>query len=185
MSRRRLVLLFWVVLALSVLNYAIMAVWSLPALQNMAGGLLPFDLRTEGYSHDEAIALLDALGDRGAAFYLDVQHKLDITYPVLTGLVLGLAIFLLAPMSWGGWRWGMSAVAIPGPIFDFLENAAVANLLTATNHDVSPAMVETANQYTSLKLMTISAATVLVLALLVIWIARKVLVWRKQGTQGG
>lgn len=179
MSRRRLIQLFWGVLALSMINYAVMAIWSLAALENMAAGLLPFDLRTEGYSHADAVALVSALGDRGAEFYLNVQHRLDLTYPMLTGLALGLAIFLLSPPAWGAWRWALAAVSVPGPIFDFFENAAVARLLTTGTGQISPAMVETANQYTSLKLLTISAAMLLVLTLLVFWIARKVLARRK------
>lgn len=164
---------FWILFALTLANYFVMLFWSLPALQSMAGGELAFDLRLTGYSFEEAKTLLAALGIEGAEFYSNIQHKLDFTYPLLLALTLGLSILLLTPSKWGIWRYVLAAIAIPGAVFDFLENAAVSSMLELGPEGINAQLVSTANQHTLLKGQFTTAAMLVVLTLLGLWGWRK------------
>ena len=53
-------------LVLSVALWAALSFVTVPHLQQLAGGLPPFDARLRGYGYEEARALLLALGARGA-----------------------------------------------------------------------------------------------------------------------
>ena len=160
---------FWFLFAVALAVYATMLVWTLPAITAAAGGLAPFDLRPSGYSFDDAKAFLTALSPEGKALYLNVQHKLDAAYPALLAATLFFAIAALTPKGWGGWRWVLALTAIPGALFDYLENAAVTVMLTVGADGLTPDMAATANRWTTWKSgMTTIAMTVL-LILLAAW----------------
>jgi hypothetical protein len=130
---------FWAVVAATLAVYAAMVLWSIPRIEAAAGGLPVFDLRPGGYGFDEARAFLTALSAEGRDFYLRVQHRLDLIYPPLMALATGWALLLLAP---GGGAWRLVAlVPLPGMVFDWLENAAVARMLTAGPEALTEAMV--------------------------------------------
>ena len=74
MTRRAVMALFAATIGL----YLVMLLWSLPKIAAEAGGLTPFDMRPGGYSLAEARAFLAALSPEGTAFYLGVQHRLDM-----------------------------------------------------------------------------------------------------------
>ena len=57
------------------------------------------------------------------------QQRLDIAYPALLAATLVMAILLLSPAGLGRWRWLLAATALPGMVFDYLENASVAAML--------------------------------------------------------
>ncbi len=57
-------------------------------MQDMAGGLPPFDLRPQGYDLDAALAYLVALPPEGVALYLGPIAQLDTAFPILMGLTL-------------------------------------------------------------------------------------------------
>ena len=67
--------------------YAAMLLWTLPAITEAAGGLMPFDMRPFGYTHTEAVNFLAALTPEGLSLYLGPQAWLDRAYPALLGLV--------------------------------------------------------------------------------------------------
>jgi hypothetical protein len=67
--------------AISIGLLLVMVLGTLPHLQQTADGLVPFDMRPNGYTLDEAQALLGALGAAGRDFYLNVQLRLDSFYP--------------------------------------------------------------------------------------------------------
>jgi len=153
-------LIFWLMFALMLGVYLVMALWSIPKIVADAGGLLAFDLRPTGYSFDEASAFLAALSDEGRAFYLNVQQMLDSAYPALFAVVMVMAFSYL----FAGWpRWVAMALALAGAGFDYMENAAVAVMLRAGD-GLNAAMVATASQWTVLKS---GAVTLAFLALIV------------------
>ncbi len=92
--------LFWLLVGV----YATMVVWSIPLLSKDAGGLEIFDMRSGGYSFEEARAVLAALSPEGVVFYETIQHRLDGIYPVLLAATLGWSILRLSPDSWGTFR---------------------------------------------------------------------------------
>lgn len=162
--------IFWAAFAVMMAVYLTMALWTLPQLRQMAGGLLAFDLRPFGYDPQEARALVAALGPDGREFYLEVQHRLDAAYPALLALVLVLAFRMLAK----GWVvWAMAAVSMAAAAFDYAENAGVAVMLRAGDDGISDVMVHDASRWTILKSGTASVAFIALLVLLV------PAVWRK------
>src|SRR5262245_31693213 len=121
--------LFWVLFAATLVVYAAMLGWSLPTVSAAAGGLPPFDLRPGGYSLEEAQQFLTALSPDGAAFYLDVQHMLDMLYPPLSSLTMFFALAWLLPRGLGVWRFAFAAPALVIAVFDHFEDAAVTAML--------------------------------------------------------
>ncbi len=166
MSLRRA---FWFSLALAVLGMAAIVFWTGPKVA--AGGLEPFDPRTQGYSFDEAVAILTAQTPEGRAAYLGPQRIADTVFPI--GLLGVLALGTFA--AFRRWSVGFAAIVALVPlgyfVFDMLENAAVAGLLRAGPGEVTPEAVAWASSATIWKFRLVNAA----LALFAFgWLARGV-----------
>lgn len=168
--------LFWAVVAVALADYFAMVFWSIPRISAEAGGLAVFDMRPGGYSFEEAKAFLAALSPEGAAFYTGVQHKLDAAYPALLALTLGWAILRLTHARWGRWRWLLAATALPGMVFDYLENLDVSAMLKLGPEGVTPQLVEAASRHSQLKAAATSVAMAVLLVLLALWTFRR---WRR------
>ena len=160
---------YWLLFVATFAVYAVMVGWTLPAISAAAGGLVPFDLRPSGYTFDAAKAFLAALSPDGKALYLGTQHRLDAAYPALLAATLYFAIAALAPPAWRRWRWLAALVAVPGALFDYLENAAVTVMLNAGADGLTPDMVTTADRWTVYKSWASTFALSLVLVLLANW----------------
>lgn len=161
-------ILFWGLFSLTLAIYAAMLGWSLPTVANAAGGLVPFDMRPGGYSFADAHAFLAALSPEGAGFYVNVQQKLDIAYPVLLALTLFFAIATLLPRRIGTWRWVVATIALPVGVFDYLENHAVAQMIEVGATGLTTDLVATASQWTVLK-ATASTVAMSVVLVLLLW----------------
>ncbi len=148
---------FWLLFAAMVAVYGAMLFWSLPRLEALAGGLMPFDLRPTGYSLNEAQDLLAALGAEGRAYYLGVQQSLDSAYPALYAVVMVMAFRALLAGWWGR---ALGLLALAGAAFDYLENARVAVMLRLPPEAVSEAMVAAASLATVAKSATVALALV-------------------------
>ncbi|NDW53230.1 hypothetical protein [Aliiroseovarius sp. PrR006] len=154
---------FWAVFSLTLLVYLAMVLWSLPIISADADGLLPFDLRPQGYSAKDARQFLSALSEAGRAQYLGWQHFLDSFYPGLMALSLALAYFLLFPKKWAA---AFSALAVLAAVFDWRENHAVADMLRAGAASVDDEAISLASGLTQLKSATVTVAvTILLLGL--------------------
>ncbi len=140
--------IFWPLLAAMTGIYLTMLLWSLPHLSTMAGGLTMFDLRPGGYSLDEARAVLSALGSEGREFYSEIQQPLDTAFPSLMAIVLSLSLIWLFPRVLA---LVLSAFAVAGAVFDYLENSVVAVMLSVGPDGLSEAMVTAASRWTVLK----------------------------------
>jgi hypothetical protein len=165
--------LFWAVVVATLAVYAVMLGWSLPAISDAAGGRAVFDMLPAGYSYAEAQAFLADLSPEGADFYLRVQHRLDLIYPALLAISTGWAMVRLAPR----WRWrpALLLVPIPGMVFDYLENRAVAVMLSAGADGLTPEMVAQASRYSQLKAIFSTLSLGLLLILILAWAFRR---WR-------
>ena len=165
--------LFWAVVFATVAVYAVMLGWSIPAISDAAGGRAVFDILPAGYSYAEAQAFLAALSPDGADFYLRVQHRLDLIYPALLAISTGWAMVRLAPR----WRWRLALLLapIPGMVFDYLENRAVAAMLSAGADGLTPEMVAQASRYSQLKAIFSTLSLGLLLVLILAWAYRR---WR-------
>lgn len=169
---------FWLVFAVTLGVYLVMLLWTLPAITAAAGGLTPFDLRPTGYGLDEARAFLAALSPEGTALYRNVQQRLDIAYPALLAATLALAILRLAPA--GASCWLLATTALPGMVFDYLENASVATMLDVGAAALTPELAATASRWTLLKSAFSTLAFAGLLALLALWLFRR-LIRRRPG----
>ena len=160
-------LLFWLLVAATGAVYAAMALWSLPYVAGETGDLMPFDLRPLGYSPDDARTFLGHLSAEGRAFYLTVQHRLDLAFPALLAATLVWTALRLPPSGWRAVRWVLIGAAVGGMVADYLENAAVAAMLSAAPDAVSAEQIVTASRWTVLKSLGATLAMSLGAVLLV------------------
>jgi hypothetical protein len=146
-----------------------MVFWSIPKISDAAGGLPVFDLKPGGYTCEEARAFLAALSAEGAQFYANVQHRLDAAYPALLAVTLAWSILRLAPARWGVWRHLLAATAIPGMVFDYLENRDVAHMLALGPDGITADLVATASFHSQAKAATSAVAMTVLTVLLAVW----------------
>lgn len=172
MLKRALTILFWLVFAIALGLYFTMLGWSLPAITNAAGGLTPFDMRPAGYSFEEAKAFLAALPADMTEFYRQTQiGLLDKYYPAFLAATLFLAIGLLAPKKLKFWGWVLALVAIPGAVFDYMENTNLNLMLFLGPDNINMEIVARASSRTVAKAVfsTLSMSIVLIFAIVKLW----------------
>lgn len=118
-----------------------------------AGGLVIFDSRFPGYSHDEAEHLIRTLGSDGIALYLGLFRVLDTLFP----LALCLSLLLLARRA--GNVFGLAGVvaALAYLFFDLRENALVAEMLRSAA-DLGHDLVASASSATFWKWITLAVS---------------------------
>lgn len=111
--------------------YAAMLAGPLAELQRLAGQPV-FDLRPGGYSHDTALAILDALGPEGRHIYLTRQIPLDLVYPGLMALTLicGMLWLRTVGLPRGATRAGCT-LALLAAGADYAENTGIVLMLLA------------------------------------------------------
>jgi len=163
-------LIFWILFALMTGVYLTMVFWSLPIITQASGGLMPFDLRPAGYGFEDVMHLLEAMPEDTKRFYLQVQHKLDSVFPALMAVVFVMAFQRLFH---GRAKYIFSVVAVFAAGFDYLENAAVAELLNMSMIDLTRETVKMASLWTLLK----SVAVTLVISALLVGL---VLAWMRK-----
>ena len=144
-------------LVLSVVLWAVLAFITVPQLQQLAGGLAPFDVRPRGYGYEDARALLIALGEKGRAYYLNPELVLDTIFPPLYAALGVLALWWLTmagrvrdgamPIAW---RVTLVALPVAELVFDGLENICIAKMIW-TWPDLSGGLVHVASLATQLK----------------------------------
>jgi hypothetical protein len=158
--------LFWLLAAVTAAVYGIIVGWSLPFISSQASGLAPFDMRPTGYSFEEARSFLATLTPEGTEFYRNVQHRLDIVFPLLQATTLYLALAALLSPQFGRSRWLWLMPVFLVAIFDWAENVAVAKMLAAGAGALSPELVADASRWSVLKSGVTTVAFVAVLAAL-------------------
>lgn len=159
-------ILYWLIFAAGAGVYATMLLWTLPSIQEAAGGLMPFDMRPFGYTHAEALDFLNALRPVGLALYLGPQKWLDIAYPALLGLFMAWSFLRLGPGTLP--RVFLVVAALAETAFDYLENIRVRAMLLAGPDGTTEAMSGAASLATLVKsgLVTFCLSALL---LLVLW----------------
>lgn len=165
---------YWALVVATLVLYFVMVLWSLPFISQAAGGLVAFDLRPTGYSYEAAVDFLSALSNGGRAFYADVQHRLDMAYPVMLASVLVIGLWRLSR----GWNAAIRVILITfplvGAVADYLENNAVAAMLHASGGEVIPEMVAISSRWTIVKSGATTMGMVALLGLLLLAWARKI-----------
>ncbi len=146
---------------LTALNYAMMLVYATPKLLKEADGLWPFDIRIMGYTLEDATRYVTTITPEGRLFYLEVQQMLDTFFPALFALTLMIALYRLAPKLPA-----LYLFPVAGALFDYYENAAVAQILLTDAPDQG--LVEMASLLTGLKFAAIAISL-----LAILWFWRK------------
>lgn len=154
-------------------NYLLMVNITLAHIEAVSG-LIPFDMRPLGYSHTDALMLLDALGADGRAYYLSHQIPLDTVYPAL------LALTLTGAICWIGQRLPSRtlvragvALSIGAAAFDYAENLAICAMIW-NGPTPSVPLVFAASAATIAKSVLTSLAVSLTLLLGVMWARRSI-----------
>jgi hypothetical protein len=127
-----------VAMVVSTAIWAVMVFWTLAYLRRVSGGLAPFDLRPFGYGVEEARTFLAALSQIGRDYYLNIQLSLDNAYPFTYAFSRALLLLWLTipgrlsdrampPLA----RAALAALPIATAACDYVENDAIAKMLTA------------------------------------------------------
>jgi hypothetical protein len=128
---------------------------------------VPFDLRPLGYSPEDVRAFLRELSPGGRAFYLDVQHRLDLAFPALLAATLSWMALRLPPPGWRGARGAVVVFAAGGMVADYLENAQVAAMLTLAADTAPAELIASASRFTLMKSLGATVALSLGVVLLI------------------
>jgi hypothetical protein len=137
-----------------------------PRLMELSGDVAIFDVRFTGYGHDDAVAILTALGEEGRRYYRNVQLIVDFLFPPLLFLAVASA-FLYFSRSFGrfslplpeGFRLMVVALALIGGVCDLGENLSVLAMLLGDG-EPTEALVNLGSMFTMVK----SAALTLAIA---------------------
>jgi len=169
-STRKKVLIWFI---LANLIYAAMWLFTVPVLDNMAGGLPILDLRPLGYSFSEAQELMEALGQEGRQFYLTRQIPLDLFYPLFYGISFSLIItyFLRKLKRYQGVFVYLSFLPLLAALADYLENLQIVRILRSFPN-INESLVELSSFFSVLKSSTTTAFMFLILGLLIWTVAR-------------
>lgn len=140
--------------------YGLMTTLTLAHIEALSGQVA-FDMRPFGYNPQQAVQLLDGLGEEGRIYYLTRQIPLDTVYPAL------LAMTLVSAICWFGRsrpncklvRFGI-AFSFGAALFDYAENIGIATMLL--NWPNLPDALVYATSATSIAKSCLTTAAVLV-----------------------
>ena len=144
-----------VVLILFILTMAVfslMLLYTIPKVESFAPGMTLFDMSPSGYSYQQAISLLESLGEVGRNVYLSQQLPADFVYPGLFAISYSLLLTWLFAKSFEPNSKIFFLVLVPvlGGLFDYLENIGIVLMINAFP-DISQELVGVASTFTLLK----------------------------------
>ena len=147
-----------------------------PRLDELTGGVLPFDVRLTGYTQEEAVAVLAALGEEGSRYYLGTVMIVDIFFPAFMFLATASLFLWLtrpgqrfsAPLP-EGMRLAVLVLALFAFLLDWGENIVVFLMLMGDGHP-SGTLVNLGSTFTYLKTIAyiLSFAALVITAVLAV-----------------
>lgn len=145
--------------------YLLMLLVTIPRVQRYAPDTALFDLSPAGYSHSQAMTLLETLGHDGRGAYLFPQLAIDFIYPGLFAICFSLMFIWVYSKRIRSDSKFLYLAALPvfGGIFDYVENILIIRMIM-TFPDVSKGLVSVASGFTLLK-SAFSTASFLMLIL--------------------
>ena len=139
-------------------------------------GTEAFDLKTFGYSQEEAIRMLQNLDKVTIDFYIFPQlFLLDLLYPILLALFLSTLIVRLSNLiKINEYHAFSNLFILPfiAMIFDFIENVMIT-LMLINPINVTPEVIKTASICTQLKGAFTTLSWFVILILFIILISKK------------
>lgn len=147
-SGKNVLLLFVLTMAV----YLLMLLVTIPRVQNYAPDTALFDLSPAGYSHAQAMTLLESLGHDGRQLYLFPQLALDFVYPGLFAICFSLMLVWVYSKRVRSDSKVLYLAVLPalGGLFDYIENILIIRMIT-TFPDVTKGLVSAASGSTLLK----------------------------------
>ena len=179
-SKSGIVILF----LLAHLVLIMMMVFTFPRI-NAQLGTQAFDLKTFGYSQEEATLMIQNLDQSTIDFYIFPQLLLlDILYPILLALFLSTLIIRLTNLIKVNQNHFFSSLFILPFIamfIDYFENIMISLMITNPTN-VSPEVIKTASIFTQMKGGFTTLSWLVILILLGIWLINKRKNNKKQST---
>jgi len=161
-SDKKIILTILIITGIATVSICLaMNVFIIPKIE--AGGDRIFDMRTLGYSVDEAKAFVKSLDQERTNIYLNVQLPLDFVFPVFYTIFFSLLWIALTKNKKLLFLTPLLAV------FDYLENSF--SIVMLKNHDFSPTIAKLGSVSTIIKNVLMY---VIILALLVAIIVKVV-----------
>lgn len=147
-SGKSVLLLFVVTMAV----YLLMLLVTIPSVQSYAPNTALFDLSPSGYSHSQALNLLESLGQDGRSAYLFPQLAIDFIYPGLFAICFSLMFIWVYSKRIRPDSKFLYLASLPvfGGIFDYVENILIIRMIM-TFPDVSKGLVAVASGFTLIK----------------------------------
>lgn len=168
-SGKNVLLLFVVTMAV----YLLMLLVTIPSVQSYAPNTALFDLSPSGYSHSQALSLLETLGQDGRSAYIFPQLAIDFIYPGLFAICFStMFIWVYSKRIRPDSKFLYLAVLpVFGGIFDYVENILIIQMIM-TFPDVSKGLVAVSSAFTLLK-SAFSTASFLLLILGFLFLLKK------------
>jgi len=174
MSSKSVIILLFL---LAHLVLILMMVFTFPRINDHIG-TQAFDLKTFGYSQEEATIMIQNLDQATINFYIFPQLcLLDILYPILLALFLSTLIIrlsnliLLSPNHIFSNLFILPFIAM---FIDYLENIMILVMITNPT-DLSSGVIKAASVFTQMKGAFTTISWLVILILFVIWLNKK---WR-------
>jgi len=144
--------LVFVLFLLTMTIYSTIIFYSIPAVVSFAPELVLFDLSPTGYSYQNAVELLGALGPEGRSIYLTTQLPLDFIYPGLFAITYSLLLTWLFLKSTGHQSkiFYLTMVPILAGVCDYIENIFIIAMINSFP-DLSSDIVGIASLFTIMK----------------------------------
>ncbi len=151
---------------------AVMLGYSMPKVMAHSDLLPLFDLRSTGYTYQEAVFLLNRLGVEGRDLYLKYQLVLDAFYPISFGLCyFALSRWLMEKGQLiNRFWWTIALLPFLVCLTDYAENIAILCMLI-DYPDLSETLVSASSLFTQLKsfFIFINIVGVIILA---VWVVK-------------
>lgn len=120
-----------VLFAVAMTVYLVMLLITIPRIEAYAPDVALFDLSPTGYSHAEAMLLLDSLGPEGRDAYLFPQLALDFVYPGLFAVCYSLMLtWVFAQRFRPESRiFYLAILPVFAGLFDYVENLLIIRMI--------------------------------------------------------
>ena len=167
-----------VVLTLFILTMAVfslMIMFTIPKVERFASGIPLFDMSPSGYSYQQAISLLESLGEDGRNVYLFQQLPVDFIYPGLFAISYALLLTWLFAKSFAMNSKIFFSALVPmlGGLFDYLENIGIIIMINVFPN-ISQGLVGVVSTFTILKSAFTTGFYILLLVGIISFIIRRI-----------
>lgn len=154
---------------------AVMMFYTFPVINEQIG-TQAFDLKTFGYSQEEAVGIVSSLDQDTKELYLFPQlFLLDVLYPLLLALMLGAMMIRLMRSLIEDERaiwYRLYLLPFAAMIFDYVENILIV-IMISSNEMINPKLVQVSSMFTQLKSMVTIICWVIIIVLFVLWLVKK------------